>query len=150
MNSHRVLRTFLYGGLLAASLTGSVTPAADLVAKSGRELYEQLCASCHGVNGRGDGPVARSLTVEVPDLTRFAMRRGGSFDRALVERVIDGRQVIGAHGSRSMPVWGEDLSLNEVGNPDAERATRIIIERIADYVSQLQRATAKAPHPKRD
>jgi mono/diheme cytochrome c family protein len=113
--------------------------AADDVSKSGKELYERYCASCHGVTGRGDGPVARSLRVEVPDLTRYAERHGDFFDRALVEQVIDGRHVIGAHGSRAMPVWGEDFSRAQLGDPNAERATRIAITRLADYLWQLQR-----------
>jgi hypothetical protein len=40
-----------------------------------------------------------------------------------------------------MPVWGEDLSRTEIGNPEAERATQIIITRITDYLWQLQRAS---------
>jgi mono/diheme cytochrome c family protein len=115
--------------------------AADEVGRSGKQLYERYCASCHGVTGRGDGPVSSSLRVEVPDLTRHAKRHGDFFDGALVERIIDGRHVIGAHGSRTMPVWGEDLSKAQLGDPDAERATRIAITRLADYIWQLQRAT---------
>jgi hypothetical protein len=38
-----------------------------------------------------------------------------------------------------MPVWGEDLTRLEIGNPDAERSTQIIIGRLADYVAGLQR-----------
>jgi hypothetical protein len=114
--------------------------AADDIGKTGKQLYEQYCASCHGIGGQGDGPVAKSLTIEVPDLTRMAQRHGNFFDRDLVERVIDGRHVIGAHGSRTMPVWGEDLSKAERGNPDAERSTRVIITRLADHLWQLQRA----------
>ena len=59
----------------------------------------------------------------------------------MVGRIIDGRHVIGAHGSRTMPVWGEDLSKAQLGNPDAERATRLEITRLADYFRQLQRAS---------
>ena len=119
--------------------------AADDVGKSGKELYERYCASCHGVTGRGDGPVSQSLRVEVPDLTRYAQRHGNFFDRALVERIIDGRHVIGAHGSRTMPVWGEDFSRAQLGDPDAERATRIAITRLADYIWQLQRKAPASP-----
>jgi mono/diheme cytochrome c family protein len=119
--------------------TASVAAAADDVSRSGKQLYERYCASCHGMTGQGDGPVSESLRVEVPDLTRNAQRHGNYFDRALVERIIDGRHVIGAHGSRTMPVWGEDLSKAQLGDPDAERAARIAITRLADYVWQLQR-----------
>lgn len=125
---------------IVLACTASSAFAADDVGKSGKQLYERYCASCHGVTGQGDGPVSSSLRVEVPDLTRYAKRHGNFFDRALVERIIDGRHIIGAHGSRTMPVWGEDLSKAQLGDPDAERATRIAITRLADYVWQLQRA----------
>jgi hypothetical protein len=38
-----------------------------------------------------------------------------------------------------MPVWGEDLSRLEIGNPNAERAGRTVIEKLADYVGLLQK-----------
>lgn len=121
--------------LLATWLASAQEP----VATAGRVLYQQYCASCHGTAGRGDGPVAGSLKVEVPDLTRLALRQGGFFDRDRVERIIDGRFVIGAHGSRTMPVWGEALSRTTIGDPNSERATRIVVGRLADYLWQLQR-----------
>src|SRR5437868_7132354 len=96
--------------------------AADYVAMSGKDLYGKFCASCHGETGRGDGPVSKSIAVEVPDLTLLARRQGGTFQRDRVEKIIDGRYILGAHGTRTMPVWGEDLSRAAIGSPDAERA----------------------------
>jgi mono/diheme cytochrome c family protein len=126
--------------VIVASLSCAQTAlATDYVAMSGKELYGRFCASCHGVEGRGNGPVAASFTIEVPDLTLISRRSGGRFPRDRVVQVIDGRSILGAHGSRTMPVWGEDLSRIELGTPNAERATRILIERLADYVSLLQR-----------
>lgn len=116
--------------------------ATELVAKSGPELYQQFCASCHGTSGRGDGPVAGSLGVEVPDLTRLAIRQGGFFDRERVERIIDGRQIIAAHGRRTMPIWGEAFSRSHLGDPNAERAARTLVTRVADHLWQLQQPAA--------
>ena len=112
--------------------------ATELVAKSGPELYQQFCASCHGSGGRGDGPVAGKLGVEVPDLTRLAIRQGGFFDRDRVERIIDGREILAAHARRTMPIWGEAFSKSHLGDPNAERAARTLVTRIADYLWQLQ------------
>jgi mono/diheme cytochrome c family protein len=134
-NNNLVLRVLLGVALV---WNASVVLAADDAQRSGKELYERYCASCHGVSGRGDGPVSKSLTVEVPDITRYADRHGGFFDREFVERIIDGRHVIAAHGTRTMPVWGEAFSLARLGDPDAERAARLQIVRLADYVWQLQ------------
>jgi mono/diheme cytochrome c family protein len=127
--------------LLAATapLLATGTQAADYVAMSGQELYSRFCAACHGTAGQGDGPVSKSIRIEVPDLTLIARRAGGKYPRLRVVRVIDGRHIIGAHGTRTMPVWGEDLSRIEIGNPDAERASRAVIEKLADYVGLLQK-----------
>ena len=116
--------------------------SADYVAMSGEDLYRRFCASCHGTEGRGDGPVAASLRVEVPDLTQIARKMHAADMRDRIVRIIDGRYIIGAHGTRVMPVWGEDLSRLEIGNPDAERSTQVIIGRLADYVSSLQQQPA--------
>ena len=118
--------------------------AAEYAAMSGKDLYLRFCAACHGDAGRGDGPVSKSFAVETPDLTLIARRHGGQFPRERIERIIDGRFVIGAHGSRTMPVWGEDLSRLEIGNPDAERSTETIINRLTEYVQGLQRLAAPA------
>src|SRR4051794_7080608 len=123
--------------------SANVAWSADYAAMPGQELYKRFCASCHGVEGRGDGPVAASLRVEVPDLTRIADRAHGADPHDRVVRIIDGRYIIGAHGTRIMPVWGEDLARLEIGNPDAERVSQKIIARLADYVGSLQRAPSK-------
>jgi mono/diheme cytochrome c family protein len=127
--------------LAALALYGSTAWSADYVAMSGKDLYQRFCASCHGAEGHGDGAAAASFKVEVPDLTLIAHRAGNVYPRDRVIRIIDGRYILGAHGSRTMPVWGEDLSRLEIGNPDAERATRVVIDRLADYVGQLQKQT---------
>lgn len=136
-----MLRSLLV--LVVLVLYRSTAWSADYVAMSGQDLYQRFCAACHGAEGRGDGPVAASFKVEVPDLTLLAHRAGNSYPRERVVRIIDGRHILGAHGSRTMPVWGEDLSRLEVGNPDAERATRIVIDRLADYLGQLQKPTPR-------
>jgi mono/diheme cytochrome c family protein len=129
-------------GITLLSISGAAH-SADYVAMSGKELYQRFCASCHGESGRGDGRVAASFKTEVPDLTLIARRAKGSYPRDRIVRIIDGRHVIGAHGTRIMPVWGEDFSRLELGNPDAERATRIVILRLADYVWLLQKANVE-------
>ena len=133
-----------------ASVAGAfATPAAgaDYLAMSGKELYAHLCESCHGATGRGEGPVAHSFNIEVPDLTLIARRQGGTFPRDRIEQIIDGRSTILAHGTRTMPVWGEELARTEIGNPDAERATQLMITRLLDYVQSLQRPTAQRDAP---
>jgi mono/diheme cytochrome c family protein len=71
----------------------------------GRKLYQQYCASCHGTDAKGNGPVAAALKVAPSDLTILA-KRHGHFDRLRVENSINGELNVPAHGSSDMPVWG--------------------------------------------
>lgn len=133
------MRTTLFLASLLLISSSSMAHASEYVAMSGKDLYGRFCASCHGLAGRGDGPVAGSFNVEVPDLTLVARRAKGLYPRERIEKIIDGRYIIAAHGTRTMPVWGEDFNRLEIGNPDAERSTRLIIQRLADYVWLLQK-----------
>ena len=65
---------------------------------TGEALYVQHCASCHGLSGKRDGPVAGSLNIPPADLTTIATRAGGRFDQTAVLRIIDGRRIVEAHG----------------------------------------------------
>lgn len=107
-------------------------------ALSGRQLYERFCASCHGSAGRGDGPVADSLKVMVPDLTRLARAGGGAFPAERVRKAIDGRTVYPVHGTRYMPVWGQELAMEQGGDEAAEDEAARIIDRLVEYLDSIQ------------
>ena len=122
--------------LLAACQT---QPAAPLQSLSGVQLYEQLCASCHGVAAKGDGPIAPLIKTGVPDLTRLAKRDGGEFPTEDVRRTIDGRWDRPAHGPRDMPVWGWRLYDASSSDQAGERArTDSMIGRLVDYLRSIQ------------
>lgn len=127
----------LIGSLAACAATQSSTELSSL---SSLELYQQLCASCHGVEGRGDGPVAPLIKIGVPDLTRLTARYGGEFPTEDVRFVIDGRYERRAHGPRDMPVWG--WQLYDASNPNDENArarTNALIDRLVVYLQSIQR-----------
>jgi len=105
---------------------------------SGEELFERFCAACHGTEARGDGPVAQSLNVAVPDLTRLAERRGGRFPAHEVRETIDGRSLVRAHGTRTMPVWGYELWMEQGGDVTAEADARSLIGRLVRYLESIQ------------
>ena len=67
---------------------------------SGAVLFTRHCASCHGAEGRGDGPAAGALATQPPDLT--ALRQ----EVPELMKSIDGSRTLRAHGSAAMPVWG--------------------------------------------
>lgn len=106
---------------------------------SGEELFGRFCASCHGTEAMGDGPVSRSLNVAVPDLTRIASRYG-EFPAARIRDIIDGRGIdMGAHGTRTMPVWGYEFWVDEGADVTAQRAVRNAINKIVEHLRSLQR-----------
>lgn len=73
----------------------------------GKELFATHCATCHGADGKGDGPVAKDLKTLPKDLTRIAERNEGKFPPNFVEEVVDGQRYFIAHGDRVMPIWGD-------------------------------------------
>ena len=72
----------------------------------GSKIFSNYCATCHGTNGNGNGPVAPALKTKVPDLTTLARRNGGKFPAVRVRGIIAGDERYAAHGSSQMPVWG--------------------------------------------
>ena len=83
------MRSALVAGVAALLISACAgTPERKPEQLSGMELYQQLCASCHGVSGHGDGPVASLIKIGVPDLTRIAARDGGEFPTEDVRRTI--------------------------------------------------------------
>lgn len=87
----------------SALLLGSLANAQDV--DVGQATYNQYCATCHGANGTGDGPMTEIITASVPDLTTLASENEGVFPMLSVIHVIDGRTGLRAHGG-PMPVYG--------------------------------------------
>jgi len=109
----------------------------------GKREFESNCASCHGLQGKGDGPLKPYLTRSAPDLTRLAKANGGALPVSRLYEVIDGTAAVGAHGTSDMPVWGREYRLRAgehyVEVPyDPETYVRIRILAVIDYVNRLQ------------
>ncbi len=62
-------------GLVGAQSAPEPAPADAASLARGQEIYSQHCAICHGVQGRGDGPLARTLVPRPVDL-RLHMAEG--------------------------------------------------------------------------
>ena len=77
----------------------------------GAPLFQAYCASCHGTDAKGSGPMSEWLKVKTPDLTRISIRAGGTFPLARVQKIIAGDDSVkSGHGTRDMPVWGPIFS----------------------------------------
>jgi hypothetical protein len=99
-------------------------------------------APCHGADGRGGGPQGSVLRKTAPDLTKLTLRDGGTFPRQRLERLIDGREEIYAHGSREMPVWGDWFKLEEEeayeGPTEEEAKIRKRVEDLLNFLQSMQ------------
>ena len=101
---------------------------------TGSQLFRAHCASCHGTDARGNGPVAAQLRHAPSDLTQYTRRNGGTFPSERVYRIIDGRDV-SAHGDREMPVWGEVFKQLPASSAAAVKAR---IEAVVRYLQGIQ------------
>jgi len=136
--------TLLLGGLWfifsgsAQTPHGTQAPTAEMRligSIEGPDLYIAYCASCHGTDARGNGPMARYLKVPPSDLTRIAAHSGGVFPLERVTRIIAGEEALpSGHGTRDMPVWGPIFS-----HVEADRDYgRVRLDNLARYLKQLQ------------
>jgi mono/diheme cytochrome c family protein len=105
----------------------------------GAAAFGQYCATCHGISGKGTGPMTEILSVTVPDLTQLSSANDGKFPMLDVIHIIDGRTGLRGHGG-SMPIYGAvfDAEAGQAGPYGAPIATRGRILSIAYYLEQMQ------------
>jgi hypothetical protein len=103
----------------------------------GRIAYENFCASCHGLDGSGNGPVAEYLTVPLNDLRLLKVDHGGTLPVDLIYETIDGRDDVRAHGTRIMPVWG-NVWTEVDGTPLPQEVVDTRINELIEYLRSIQ------------
>ncbi|HYA22826.1 MAG TPA: c-type cytochrome [Terriglobales bacterium] len=81
-------------------------PPASTSPASGREMFVNYCAPCHGKDAKGNGPAAAALKQAPANLTELAKENGGKFPDMKVSAVLRGEAAVAAHGTQEMPVWG--------------------------------------------
>lgn len=104
---------------------------------SGAALYRTYCASCHGVDATGDGPIAEHLRVRPTDLTQISKRNEGRFPTEQIHKIVDGRQPVRGHGGGDMPVWG-DAFKNAIDRTD-DAAVQAKLAALVDYLESIQK-----------
>jgi mono/diheme cytochrome c family protein len=78
----------------------------------GEREFKSYCGGCHGLDGKGNGPLVEFLNRKPKSLTTLARENQGVFPFRRVYEVIDGTYEVGAHGTRDMPVWGERYAMD--------------------------------------
>lgn len=106
-------------------------------AAEGATLYQWYCASCHGADADGAGPMAPVLLVPPTDLTGLAAAQSGVFPLLRVVQRIDGTDPLVSHGS-DMPVYGPLFLGNEVALKTASGQPVLMGRPVADIVLYLQ------------
>jgi len=133
----------LLAGLFAAASTSpdekaktqQHDPGRLIQSLNGPEIYRAHCATCHGVEGKGDGPVAPALTTKMPDLSTISQRSGGVFPVGRVRKIMLGEEIIAGHGSREMPVWGPIFHQIEEDRDYGE----VRLQNITNYLKSMQK-----------
>ena len=95
----------IYPLILATALTGAAAPGLAQDVNKGAELYRVHCATCHGIEATGQGPMVGVLVIRPPNLKILQAGNGGVFPTERVVARIDGRDPVISHGS-PMPVYG--------------------------------------------
>ena len=132
--------------LAFAIATGATLCTGSAVAQSadiGQELYSQYCATCHGSDGSGAGPLTEIMLEKPSDLTTLSAMNPsnkGEFPMLKVLHIIDGRTGLRGHGG-PMPTYGaifqSDMA-EQMGDLGAVIETRGRILSLALYLESIQ------------
>ena len=112
-------------------------PPATANVPSGRDLYIGHCAICHGLDGRGQGPLAQAMKLVPADLTQIAVKHDGTFPDAKVSDIVRNGGAVLGHGSTAMLPWG--LYFSERHKPAVGKAR---IKALVAYLKSLQAPSA--------
>jgi mono/diheme cytochrome c family protein len=109
-------------------------------ATTGKQDFEENCASCHGKDGRGHGEALYVIPgIKPRDLTKLSSNNRGVFPAEEVYQSIDGRSGIPAHSRIDMPFWG--TVFQEGGKeftPESEAKAKDRISAIVSYIKSIQ------------
>jgi mono/diheme cytochrome c family protein len=122
--------------LVCAAQSGAVKEiqVGSVPANSGKQMYASYCASCHGAEGRGNGPVAAELKAQPTDLTQLAKRNHGKYPDMRVISVLKQGTSVPAHGNAVMPVWGPIFNATDANS----RLSALRVSNLAKYLESIQ------------
>ena len=111
---------------------------------TGREDFEDFCAACHGMSGKGDGEGAAALDRRPADLTQLSAKNGGIFPGTQVMAKIWGYTGVAPDrqdAASPMPEFGPLLQGDLVpydGGDGISTPTPLRLVQIAEYLKSLQ------------
>ena len=123
-------------GVVCAGMVAFASQAVGQSVETGAELYQHYCATCHGIEATGHGPMAGVLVIQPVDLTKLA-GEDGVFPTARVVARIDGRDPLVSHGS-PMPVYGPYFEGQDTSMKTPDGQPILTSQPIVDLVAYLQ------------
>jgi mono/diheme cytochrome c family protein len=112
-----------------------ILPVNKTAATSGQQMYSNYCAPCHGVDGRGQGPIASALRKPPTDLTVLSKNNRGKFPDTHIVTVLQNGPEIPSRATAEMPIWGPILGRMDMSNPQ-DRLLRI--SNLSRYLDSIQ------------
>ena len=107
---NKIMRNIIRAMALLIITATSITDvlANPPAAYEGRRLYVSYCLLCHGVDGKGGGPLAKAMKIDTADLTTTVRSRSDTILTKIITG--DGRQTITGRDrhnllSEAMPEW---------------------------------------------
>lgn len=127
--------TLAAGICFGQSNTPAITKLNRTSATNGKQMFNNYCASCHGLDGKGNGPVAPTLKMPPTDLTVLSKNNHGQFPESHVINVLQNGTAIRSHGTPDMPIWGPLLGRMEGRSPQVQK---LRISNLVRYLETLQ------------
>ncbi|BCA55119.1 putative Cytochrome c [Nitrospira sp. KM1] len=100
-----ILRVMAICTVAILNTWGQVRTAASTSQTQGHDIYERQCATCHGTEGRGDGPQSISLSPRPGSL--LSAQISAKTDQELMRIIANGKP------RTAMPGWKDSLSDEE-------------------------------------
>lgn len=129
-----VASLFFAAGAAGQEKKLKVTPVKPMRGVSGADNFKAYCASCHGLQGKGDGPAVVALKAPPRDLALLTASHKGKYPADYVLAVLNGKASVAAHGSTAMPIWGPVFQSFE-----SEAETRLRLNNLVEFIGTLQK-----------
>jgi mono/diheme cytochrome c family protein len=133
------------GIILSLAIPLGLNDAAAEEKPIGSDEFLSYCSACHGLDAKGNGPMAEFLTIKPANLTLLAKNstdqyqtKAGQYPFYKVFQIIDGRTLVSGHGDKEMPIWGARYRGEEGSKHGPVGAERVVRGRILELVYYLQ------------
>ncbi|MBE1282982.1 MAG: c-type cytochrome [Rhodobacteraceae bacterium] len=136
------LRTVLFAATFGLSPLAALSQDTPGDAERGAETFRTHCATCHGIEASGHGPMAGVLVIKPTDLTRLSIGNDGVFPLVRVIQRIDGRDPLVSHGS-PMPVYGRFFEGRDIALKTPTGQPILTSQPIVDIVAYLNGVQVK-------